>query len=152
MMLPNPCFDLIFSEKPVLRFQLQMADHAVQQQLQLIQAERLGHIIVRAILHRLNRRLHRAVARHNHDHRVRTQALDVVEGLDSARAGQAQIEQNRIDALRFQHPVSMFRRVSTESIESQGLGHFATGLPYGALIVNDKQVQKVCALDLSGGG
>ena len=144
-------FDLL-AQNAVLALELQMAGDAIKQKFQLIEAERLGDIVVRAILHRLHGGLHSAIARHDHDHRVRTKALDAIQRLQSPCTGQAQIEQHGVNALRIQQAVRMLGRIGDEGIEAQRLCDLAAGLANGTLVINNQDVQEIGSLNLGSRG
>ena len=67
----------LLAQDAVLAGELQVAEHAVQDQAQLFQVEGLGDVVVGALLHRLHRRLHAGVAGHDDDDRLRTPPLDL---------------------------------------------------------------------------
>ncbi len=74
----------LLAQDAVFAGELQMPDHALQQQPKLFQVERLGDIVVGAVLHRLHRRLHGGVAGDDDDHGLRTAALDLAQNLQPA--------------------------------------------------------------------
>ena len=82
----------LLAQKAIFGLQLQVAGHAFQQHLQLVEAEGFGDIVVGAILHGLHRGLHCAVAGHNDDDSLRTAFLDATKRVQTAGAGKAQIE------------------------------------------------------------
>src|SRR5205085_5321275 len=57
----------LFPERAVFRFKLQVRGDTIKQQLEFVEAERLGEVVVGSILHRLHSGLHGTVAGH-HDH------------------------------------------------------------------------------------
>ena len=142
-------FDL-FAQDPVFGFQFQVTGNAIQQEPQFIQAERFGHIIVSAILHRLHRRLHSAVACHYHNHRIWPAAFDLVDRFQAAGSRQTEIEEHGIDALGLQDAIRVFSRICAEGIEPQQLSNLPARFPDGAFIVHDEQVQKIRSFNLSG--
>src|ERR1019366_6416549 len=48
----------LLAQQTVLRLELQVGGHTLQQKLQFVEAERLSHIVIGAILHGLHRRLY----------------------------------------------------------------------------------------------
>ncbi len=84
-----------------------MAGHPLQQQLQFVDAERFGHVVIGAILHGLHRRLHGAVAGHHDDHSLGTAFLDAAQRIQASGTGQAQVEQDSVEGLGVEKPVSL---------------------------------------------
>ena len=76
------------AQNAVLGFQFQVASHALQQQLEFINAERLGHIVVGSVFHRLYRGLHRSITGDHHDHGLRTPFFDFPESIEPSSSGE----------------------------------------------------------------
>src|SRR5579863_3417394 len=138
----------LLAQNAVLGLELQVAAHALQQQLEFVQAEGLGHIVVGAMLHGLHRRLDGSVPGYNDHNRLRPAILDPAQGLQPAGAGQAQIQQHRVKALQVEQAVGMFRGISHEYRVAERLRHLAAGFTNRALVVHDEQVEKVGRLQL----
>ena len=103
------------------------------------------------MLHGLHGRLHRAVARH-HDHEsFGALGFDMAESLEAARAGQAQIEQNGVDALGLQQAIGMLGGIGDMGDEAQGQSDLAASVADGAFVVDDEEVEKIGGHDLRSG-
>ena len=120
-----------------------MPDHPLQQQTQLFQVERLGDVIVGAVLHRLHRRLHGGVAGDDDDHGFRTAALDLAQHLQPAGPRQPQIQQHHVDPGGLQDAIGMFGVIRNIGGEADRLRDFAASVPNGPLVVDDQQVQQI---------
>ena len=105
--------------QPTLGLEPQMSADPFEQQTQFFHAERLGDVVVGAILHGLHRRLHRSVASHRDDHRIRTMPLDGLQRFHSACARQSQIEQDRVDAMAVEDAIGLFGRFGDMGAEAQ---------------------------------
>jgi hypothetical protein len=143
-------FELL-AQHSVFTFELEVIGDALEQELEFIDAEGFGHVLVGAILHGLHGRLHRAIAGHDDDEGFGALGLDVAESFQAARAGQTQIEQNGIDGLGLQQAVGMFGGIGNVSDEAQREGDLAASVANGTLVVDDEQVKKIGAHDLRGG-
>ena len=137
-----------FPQHPVLRLQPQMSPHPLQQQTQFFHAEGFGDIVVRAIFHRLHRRLHRAVTRHHDHQRFRALLLDRVQRFQASRT--PQVEQHGVCAGTVKQPASLFGGLRHLRVEAERLRHLAAGLADDAVIIHDQQVQEIRSLDLQG--
>ena len=109
----------LLAQHAVFTFELEVVGDALEQKLEFIDAEGFGHVLVSAILHGLDGRLHRAIAGHHDDEGFGTLGLDVAESLQAARARQTQIEQNGIDGLVLQKAVGMFGGIGDMGDEAQ---------------------------------
>ena len=103
------------------------------------------------MLHGLHGRLHGAVAGHDDHKSFRALRFDLAEGFEAAGAGQAEIEQNGVDALGLQQAISMLGGIGNMGNETQGQRDLAASVADGAFIVDDEQVEKIRGHDLRGG-
>ena len=69
----------------------------LRQQQRLVEIEGLGQVVVGAVLHGGNRRLHRAVGGHDHDLRVRPAGAHLLEQRQAVDAGHADIEEDQVE-------------------------------------------------------
>ncbi len=119
-----------------------MVGDALQQQLEFVDVEGLGDVFVGAMLHGLQRRLHRAVAGHQDHQSLGTLRLDVAEGLQAVDAGEPQIEQNGVDAMGLQRAISLLGAVGDIGGEAQR-EDFAARHADRTFVVDDQEVKKV---------
>ncbi len=68
----------------------------LEDDLQLLDVDRLAEVVLGAELHRLDRRLDRAVGGHDDDHRLRAHLLDLREQLDPVHARHAQVGEDDV--------------------------------------------------------
>ena len=142
----------LLAQQTVLRLQLQVAGHALQQQLQFVETEGLGHVVIGAILHGLHGRLHGAIAGHHDDDGLGPPVLDAPQRVESACARQAQIEQHGIKGLGVEQAVSVLGGIGYIGGVSERLRDFAASLADGSFIVHNQKVKKIGGFDLRCGG
>jgi hypothetical protein len=102
------------AQQAVFRLQLQVAGNTLQQHLKFVGAERFCHIVVRAIFHGLHRGLHSAVAGDDDDYGFRTSFLDAAKRIETAGAGQAQVEKDGVEGLGVEKAVGMLGGIGYE--------------------------------------
>jgi len=141
---------MVSPQHAVLRLQSQMIRHPLQQQTQFFHAERLGDVIVGAILHRLHRRLHRPMAGHYDHQRVGAMLLDRLQRFQTGPVRRPQIQQHGIGVRAVEKPVGLLGGLRHLRVESERLGHLAAGFTESAVAVHDQKIQEVRALDLRG--
>ena len=90
-------------ELAVLRLEVARVRRALEQQLHLIEVERLGDKVVGAVAARFGSRVLAAVGRHHDAGRRRRQRLGVVDEVHAALAAEPQIRQHQVDRLAVEH-------------------------------------------------
>ena len=76
--------------------------HALDEQRELVEVERLLEVVRGAAAHRLDGVLHRSVGGHQDDREARRLGLDVAEHVETRAVGQPQIEQHEIRGIAAQ--------------------------------------------------
>ena len=116
---------------------LPAAQRPVDQDFQPVDVQRLGDEIVRAALHRLDRRVHRAVGRHHDDDRRMRQREDLLDERHPILAAEPQIGQHEIDRLALEHaqrPADIRGHIDLEAVLQRRAQPFAGVL----FVVNDE--------------
>ena len=79
--------------------QLAALERVGDEQLELVEIERLADVVVSAFLHRLDRRLDRTVCGHDDRLEIRVGALEAPDHLETGHAAELQVGDDQIDRL-----------------------------------------------------
>ena len=79
-------------------------------------------------------------------------ALDLAESLQAAGAGQAQVEQNGVDALGLQQAIGVLGGIGDVGDETEGQRDLTASIADGAFVIDDEEVEKISGHDLRSSG